>query len=225
MGFHFMAFDPIFMNHVIHGYAASATAYELWSFCSVHPFRMVGTGLLDLLPSIIGSVLTGFLIYFFIVLVFSARKNRAKVDKASGVLVLEYGGVLKAFPVMMGAFLAGMTIFITLQVVLQSNDDAVWMLVFVLAWSIPLAIFAIEVYGVKFELSPDGIRKRSPWSNGFFAVWSEVESVTFSGLWEWYIVQTSKGKMRLSVVLDGLDDFLDVLRQHASQPGFAFGRP
>ena len=89
----------------------------------------------------------------------------------------------------------------------------------------PSGIFAIEVYGVKFELSPDGIRKRSPWSNGFFAVWSEVESVTFSGLWEWYIVQTSKGKMRLSVVLDGLDDFLDVLRQHASQPGFAFGRP
>lgn len=173
----------------------------------------VSISIVDLLVILI-SVLSGLLTDLFIALVFSRRRARARRSRASGLLVLEYGRLLKAFPVGIAAFFTFMTFYMAMTVTIRTDADLLYAILFVVFWTALTAVFAAEAFGVAFEMDARGIRKRSPWSRGFYASWDEVKYVHFDARWEWYVVETLKGRMRLSLLLNGLDDFRSYAREH-----------
>lgn len=76
-----------------------------------------------------------------------------------------------------------------------------------LGLGIPSLLLAVETVTTAHRLSHDGIHKHSPWSRDFFLGWEEVGSIKYSFALRRFVISSHKGKIRLDILLNGLQDF------------------
>jgi hypothetical protein len=148
-----------------------------------------------------------------------ARRERGRPNM-SGDVVLEYGRVMKAFPavmVLLWAILLGSIAFVEPP---QASDAGpiLGIVALVTALLLPLTI---EVRGVGHRLSSQGIERVSPWSSPATIPWRDVRSVTYDPLSYWFVVDSPRGKVRLSRLLDGLADFQHALEANVPRERWA----
>jgi hypothetical protein len=65
-----------------------------------------------------------------------------------------------------------------------------------------------EAYGNDIEVSSSGLKKKGLLSRGFFASWEEVQSISYNRWRRSYVVETSRGRIRVVPVLQGIGFFL-----------------
>ncbi|MFA5897020.1 MAG: hypothetical protein WC985_09005 [Thermoplasmata archaeon] len=131
-----------------------------------------------------------------------AARSGAKFHEQAGQLdeVLAYGWGLKGFAT--GVTLIWAALFLVTTRGLQNLSE--WtpsgffiVAVILLALVLPLWAFSVEVFGAEYHVTPDGIRKHSPWTRNFFARWDEIESVSRNQVLEWTTIRTTNGKIRV----------------------------
>lgn len=141
-----------------------------------------------------------------------SRKDRARRDPASAALVLEYGGAVKSVPVLVAAAWAVLVpIVIHDDPIRRENLPAFLLLALLIA--VPLAVTAIEAFGVAHRVTPGGIEKRSPWSRRATIEWANVAEISFSRGMQWFVVCDATNKIRLHLYLNGLEDFARAVRE------------
>ncbi|HEV1994542.1 MAG TPA: PH domain-containing protein [Candidatus Acidoferrum sp.] len=139
------------------------------------------------------------------------RRERARREGGSGVLVLEYGRAVKSVPILVAV---AWTILIPIVLhddpIRRENLPAFLLLVVLI--TVPLVVVTIEAFGVAHRIREDGIEKRSPWSSHRMIKWEDIREISFSGAMQWFVVSNPHGKLRLHLYLNGLKDFADAVR-------------
>lgn len=82
---------------------------------------------------------------------------------------------------------------------------------------VPSLILGVETLTVGHRISPDGIRKHSPWSRDLFLAWQEVGSITYNPAPQWFVIRSHKGNIRLNILLNGLKDFAHYVLNHVAE--------
>jgi hypothetical protein len=75
-------------------------------------------------------------------------------------------------------------------------------------------------------VSPEGLDCRSPWRGRRFLAWDEVAEVSFSAMNSWFVVRGADGwKFRVSVLVPGLNAFLEQCEKHLPPEALAKAEP
>ncbi len=168
----------------------------------------------SLVAGIVGAALV---VPILELLVLAGRRKRGRRLLESREIVLEYALGLKGLAVFGIVFWTAVLLISTRGL----TDVSGWasmgtpLLSAVLVAIVgPISLLAVEAFGTAHILSPEGLRKRSPWSKPFSVRWEEIESIAYSRSAEWFVVKTSKGKIRLHRYLSGLGDLAEAVRTH-----------
>jgi hypothetical protein len=112
--------------------------------------------------------------------------------------VLDYGWGLKGFAV--GTALVWLALFLGPAQGLQDPSTLdpsslallVSLVLVFLQWTL-----SVEVFGAEYQVTPDGIRKHSPWTRNFSSAWKDIESVSYNSSLQWTVIRTKQGKLRV----------------------------
>ena len=135
-------------------------------------------------------------------------RARARRDLTSGELILEYGWGAKSLALFLLAIPTVATLGLTKGLTDLQGVDWGFILVFFGIFLSFAGPGLIEFFGVSHRLTPQGIRKGSPWSRKFFARWDEIRGISYSLSFDGFVLQTPRGKIRVSRYLSGLEDFV-----------------
>jgi len=131
-------------------------------------------------------------------------KKNAKVIE--GISWLEYGIRLKILTSFFVSIVMGL---IVLYFIVDEKYDVILGVLLFSALVLPIAI---EVFFVRIGFDNEKIYCYSGWRQNRVVEWNEVESAKFSEISQWWVLKTKKsGKVRVSIYLSGLEDFLEEL--------------
>ena len=168
----------------------------------------------EFLSFLLAGALTPIVTELVFASVLSRRRDQARKDPRTGELVLEYGRSVRRVPFAAGLFWAVFLPLIVLWQGFPAGEDLVW-LAFIMAFvATPLAALTVETHGVQHRVSEVGFQKGSPWSRDYFLPWPEVQRISFNRNASGYVIRSWRGKIRISMVLDGLQDFLHIARRN-----------
>ncbi len=178
------------------------------------------------LSYIITMAIAGFLALLFQIFILKLRKDRARRDVKSGELILEYG---RGFRILMSVTSLILPALILIMMIIQSKGfqdleplkELVekWHIFAILLFftvGIPMPVL-MELWGVAHRISKEGIQKGSPWSKDFFLRWGDIRSITYSGLPEWLVIDSSGGTIRISIYLNGLGDLALAIQENVPE--------
>ena len=161
--------------------------------------------LVRIVAHVAGSLLTGALLVWFFR---RAQRRPARRRGHSDVRILEYGPALRwLFPVFAIGF--GILYVVTTEINPAGIEDPggklFWPTVLIEAIAL---VGILETWVVKIELSEYGIVSRSPWTGTRQLNWGQIEDVSFSEGWQWFVVRGVGGaQIYLHVLLSGLQAF------------------
>ena len=79
-----------------------------------------------------------------------------------------------------------------------------------------------EVRGTAHRANPEGLRHVGPWSRSRFIAWSDVTSVRYSAMMQWFRVTGRDGtRIRVSQYLIGMPDFARLIKRHVPREAIA----
>ncbi len=159
------------------------------------------------ISKIIQHVITFALTALLMVWLVSTVAYIAKQER--GNKILYYGNGMKMTGIISLVFwIALITIML-----LTSKHDNFWPLMLFLFFVLMSVVMIIEAYFVRIVYADTSITVSSPWRRDTrIILWDEIESVRFNDTLQWYVCQTrTKGKIRLSLYLSGVGEFLDQL--------------
>jgi hypothetical protein len=169
---------------------------------------------LAVLPILIVAVLTA---------IIRARQHKGR-PTATGEVVLEYGRLLKALPAIFVVLWAVLLVGIAITEPPKADDAPIFLGIVagVVALLVPLAM---ETRGVAHRVSSQGIERVSPWTPPLTILWRDVRSVKYDSAACWYVVDSPRGKIHLSFLLDGLDAFRSALEANVPRDRWARAFP
>ena len=170
-----------------------------------------------------GPLLTvGLLVWFFR----RAQRRPAQRRDRSDVRILEYGPALRwLFPIFAISFgiLYVVTTWINPGGIEDPSGKLFWPTVLIEA--IALVGF-LETWVVKIELSEYRIVSRSSWTGTRQLNWDQIEDVSFSEGWQWFVVRGVGGaRIYLHVLLSGLQAFHATLLERVESRRLARAAP
>lgn len=77
-----------------------------------------------------------------------------------------------------------------------------------------MALYILLALRLRIIIRPDGFNYYSPWKNDSFVSWSEVLTMRYSSINDWFIVDTSSNRFRISTHLVYFTAFLDGLMKN-----------
>ena len=96
---------------------------------------------------------------------------------------------------------------------LGNKDYGGIILVFIMFGMFALASF-LEYKYTRSNYNKHKIILYTPWSGLKTCIWTEIDKITYSDSWHWYIFHCKNGKkMRFSSYLTGIDKFIDYTNQ------------
>lgn len=156
----------------------------------------------------IGPALTVLLVP--IILGWLLRSASAKAKRIDGLLWLNYGVALKTFTLFFVGIVAAL-IAIWFNVEPKDKIPVLFLIGLFGALTLPMVI---EFFLVRIGFDKEGIYCYSGWRTKRTIDWAAVESVEFSQSMQWWVVRTMGfGKIRASVFLSGLQEFLAELEK------------
>ena len=156
----------------------------------------------------IGPALTVLLVP--IILGWLLRSVSAKAKSINGLAWLTYGVALKAFTLFFVGIVAAL-IVIWFNVEPKDKSPVLFLIGLFGALTLPMVI---EFFLVRIGFDEKGIYCHSGWRPKRTIDWATVESVSFSQSMQWWVLRTKgSGKIRASVFLSGLQDFLAELEK------------
>lgn len=136
-----------------------------------------------------------------------SRNPNASADSSTSELILDYDDGKRRLALF--GFLA--VLFWTASLIFLADASLMFSIavfsVFMGLIGIPCLLLFIEFRYAHYGVGQLGIRKNSPWTARLFLLWSEIDAITYSASSGWFILRSQKGKIRLSVLLNGLKDF------------------
>jgi len=151
--------------------------------------------------------LVGTVIIVMLATMHGSWRARKKIGEGQ---VLEYNGIMKAFPIAINAtFLVLMIVvayFINKFKAGMTGEEAIPLLFLImvfLTW-VPY----LQYWGVFFVLTQEGIQRCSFWAGDSSLKWGDMETIKFSSQSKLFVVQGHGTKVRLSMYLDGIGDFV-----------------
>lgn len=84
----------------------------------------------------------------------------------------------------------------------------------VVACAAPPWIVYIGMSRTSVEITSSGLNRLSPWHRKRSITWNEIEKVSYSYLLDVYVIRTSKGKIRIRALLEGVGFFLEMMERH-----------
>jgi len=148
-----------------------------------------------------------------------ARRQKGRLT-APGVVVLEYGWLLKALPAISVVLWAVLLVGLAITEPPQASDAPIFLGI-VAGVVVLLVPLAMETHGVAHRLSTQGIERVSPWTPPLTILWTDVRSVRYEPSAAWYVVDSRRGKIRLSFLLNGLDAFRSALEANVPRDRWA----
>ena len=152
----------------------------------------------------------------FVLLLFNLSwRLRSRANAVhNGAYVLSYGGGMAWFAII-SAFV--LIMLILMSAVFGSSEPGeltitsavVIMSVFLITW--PLFIEGTFSW---YIVNNEGIDRHSAWSRHLFMRWSEIDSITFTAVNQWFVIKGNMGTIRLHAYLIGLPEFARAVRKH-----------
>ena len=168
------------------------------------------------LGSIMGPALTVLIVP--IVLGWFLRNVSEKAKRINGVAWLDYGVRFKSFTLLFVGLVAGLVV-IWFNIEAEDKTALVFLIALFGGLTLPMVI---EFFLVRIGFDENGIYCYSGWRPKRTIAWTAVESVKFSESLQWWVLDTKgAGKIRASVFLSGLQEFLAELEKRGikdSQP-------
>jgi hypothetical protein len=152
-----------------------------------------------------------------------ARRQKGR-PTGSGEVILEYGWLLKALPAISVVLWAVLLVGLAITEPPQASDAPIFLGI-VAGVVVLLVPLAMEIHGVAHRLSTQGIERVSPWSPPLTVLWTDVRSVKYEPSARWYVVESPRGKIRLPLLLDGLDAFRSALEAKVPRDRWARAFP
>jgi hypothetical protein len=138
------------------------------------------------------------------------RSASAKAKKINGIAWLNYGVTLKIFTLFFVGIVAGL---VAIWFNVEPKDKIPLLFLIGLFGGLTLPM-AIEFCLVRIGFDENGIYCYSGWRPKRTIDWTAIESVEFSQSMQWWVLRTKgAGKIRVSVLLSGLQEFLDELEK------------
>jgi hypothetical protein len=142
------------------------------------------------------------------------------IDPALGSLVVRYGWGFRVISLFWFVVLGGPALLFASAFV---RDPAVLISPAGVLVSVPVLIFTLAVYllaeafRVRIDITPEGIIGTSPWRRQRVIRWDEVVSVSYSHLFNWFVITGPQGqKIRAHEYLHGLPWLAQAVEQNVS---------
>ena len=163
----------------------------------------------------LGFVVLAVIIPVAVLHVVFAARSRKRFHAQAGQLdrILAYGWGLKGFDL----GVAGFWLFALLLGTRGLQNPPPWdppdiaVVIVPVAIVFPLWAFGVEVFGAEYHLTPAGIGKHSPWTKNFIAPWEDIESLSYNSTFQWVVLRTKEGKIRIHDYIGGRRSLLNAM--------------
>ena len=149
-----------------------------------------------------------------LVLSWLLRSAGSQAKMKAGVAWLEYGAAMKGFALFFVAIVAGLCV-VWFNVATKDKRAVLSLILLFGGLTFPLVI---EFFLVRIGFDRERIYCHSGWRKKRAIDWIEVESFRFSPSMQWWVIRTNKrGKIRASVYLSGVREFIGELQTRGIQ--------
>jgi hypothetical protein len=149
---------------------------------------------------------------FFGVLAWGATHGRPKLDRDGDGLIFRYSGVTRTAVISLA--IAG-AVFLCIPVYtipIESKSDVYALCGMFAMFFLLLGPLVWEFTRFSIVVSSEGLDLRSAWRPGFFVGWQDVEAVSYSLMWQWFVIRSTHGqKIHVPKLIGGIGDFLGEL--------------
>ena len=170
--------------------------------------------------TLLSKILTPILVLVFLSLVMRVARKPPQLD-ASGAAVLTIGWPLRLLGLVSIGF-AAMIIGILLVKAPQAPGEWGAAAALIGFFGLGGAYFLLESFASRLVVCERGLRSRSPWRQERSFAWSEIAQVTFSKMYNGFVIVGPQGqKIRASAALTGIRVLASALQQHLSVDRYA----
>jgi hypothetical protein len=149
---------------------------------------------------------------FFGLLAWGAAHGRPKLDRDSDGLIFRYSGAARAAVIALAITVALFLGFLVYKIPIKSESDVYAVCGMFAMFFLLLGPLVWEFTRFSIVVSSEGLNFRSAWRAGFFMAWQDVEAVSYSLMWQWFVIRSTHGqKIHVPKLIGGIGDFLGEL--------------
>ncbi len=149
---------------------------------------------------------------FFGLLAWGATHGRPKLDRDGDGLIFRYSGAARTAVIALAITVASFLSFLVYRIPIKSQSDVYAVCGMFAMFFLLLGPLVWEFTRFSIVVSSDGLDFRSAWRPGFSMAWQDVEEVSYSLVWQWFVIRSTHGqKIHVSKLIGGIADFLGEL--------------
>ncbi|MDI6817235.1 MAG: hypothetical protein QME41_08620 [Actinomycetota bacterium] len=146
-----------------------------------------------------------------------SRKPRARKDKTSNDLILEYNTTARVTTIVIAIAAVGSSLFLLSIAGSVNKGEIGWFILLIALILVVLASLLVVIClenSAFYRITKDGIKRHWPFLKDRFIGWEDIDSISISPVVQSLIINYSGGKFHLSTGLNGLQDFANAVKNN-----------
>jgi hypothetical protein len=160
---------------------------------------------------IVGKIVVGVGTVALLSAAMALARRPAQIHRPTGAAVLVYNWMFRGLALLGVGLVVSLTVATLLEPRVRVGETLVFASIFLL---LTLA-FLLETFQVRVVMTSEGVLSWSPWRRRRSLTWSDVTETRYSEICRWFVLVGRDGtKIRVSVYLVGIREFIDAVREH-----------